>query len=546
MDIKSIATTPDLFLRAQQQQQIEQISALAKTLGLKTGDQFIAQVEKVSQATPAERAELLKVIEAKLAQLNKNSAAPAVKALIAQLMEQKTLLQAPQLKLLSMTVSNPLAPQLASAPPVNLLGFGSAPAAVGQILLMQLAANQRLQILEPITSDQLNKVTDLIAKLQNEGRALPASLLTILQQPPASGVSGESGVKAQQALAESLRQLLPVKDRAQELLGTLPKLMQFLQQLPPSTRSEWLSSELQVSLKILTNHLQLKDQLSNPKLLATVLNNNGQQFEQKLTQALGLNSSTLGLSLANTTVGENTNRPAISLDKFATQDLKGALLGVLQHLEKELAGSSTALIPLSDSAKLTIAGTLPQLLAFLMQKQPAELNQKQLRTQLVLLLHQYTLGSLAKIQLQQIHTLSHQLTQNDQPQPTQSWQMEVPVRHGQEVHPLTIHLEQQWVEDPNESNRKDTKRIRQWNVMLGFDLPDVGRFYAQLALLNEQLSIKFWAEQEQTLQRARTQLDDFKNQLEQQGIHLTSLQCMAGLPPMPKMSLNYSLVDVKT
>ncbi|HEX7762096.1 MAG TPA: hypothetical protein VF433_00570, partial [Cellvibrio sp.] len=77
MDIHSIANKSDLTLRNQQQIQIEQISALAKTLGLKTGDQFIAQVEKVTQATPAERAELVKSIEAALTQLNKNSSAPA-------------------------------------------------------------------------------------------------------------------------------------------------------------------------------------------------------------------------------------------------------------------------------------------------------------------------------------------------------------------------------------------------------------------------------------------------------------------------------------
>lgn len=568
MDINAIANKSDLSLRSQQQVQIEQISALAKTLRLKTGDQFIAQVEKVTQANPTERAELLKSIETALTQLNKNSAAPAVKAVLAQLLEQKALAQTPNLKLISLTASNPLQASATTALPAstNLLSYSAESFTIGQTLLLQLTANQRVQILEPITNEQLNKVMSLITSLQSEGKTLPASLLDVLRTVQQGSVQEQLAVKAQNAISESLRQLLPVKDRGQNLLEALPKLIQFVQQLPPASRGEWLSSELQSALKTVTNHIRLTDQLTNPKLLETTLNNNGQRFEQKLAQTLGLvattntttpsNSNLLSgkllaagatSGLATGVVANGAKTPTINLDKVIAQDLKGALLGVLHQLERELVVSSAAAqLPISETGKLNLAGALPQLLAFMMQKQPAELSQKQLRAQLVILMHQYTLGSLAKIQLQQIHTLSHQLTQTDQPQPTQSWQMEIPVRQGQDVHPLSIQLEQKWVEDPNESNQKETKRVRQWNVMLGFDLPEVGKFYAQLALLNERLSVKFWAEQEKTLLQAQTRLDTFQAQLEQQGIQIAQLQCVPGLPPRPKMSVNYSLVDVKT
>lgn len=591
MDINAITNKSDLSLRSQQQIQIEQVSALAKTLGLKTGDQFIAQVEKVTQASPAERAELLKSIETALTQLNKNSAAPAVKAVLAQLLEQKALAQTPSLKLINLAVSNPLQTSTSATPPVptHLLSYSIEPVSVGQSLLLQLTANQRIQILEPIAHEQLNKVISLITSLQSEGKALPASLLDVLRSVQQGSVQEQLAVKAQNAISESLRQLLPVKDRGQDLLEALPKLTQFVQQMPPASRGEWLSSELQGALKTVANHIRLTDQLTNPKLLQTTLNNNGQRFEQKLAQALGLVMATanatvqpadkqilvttaaqagLGASasasdknqlanklltagatnlLAAGVVANGSKTPVINLDKIIAQDLKGALLGVLHQLERELvASSAAALVPISETGKLNLAGALPQLLAFMMQKQPAELNQKQLRAQLVMLMHQYTLGSLAKIQLQQIHTLSHQLTQTDQPQPTQSWQMEIPVRQGQDVHPLTIQLEQKWVEDSEESTEKEAKRVRQWNVMLGFDLPAAGKLYAQLALLNERLSVKFWAEQERTLQQAQARLDTFKAQLEKEGIQIAQLQCVPGLPPTPKMSVNYSLVDIKT
>lgn len=586
MDINPIANKSDLPLRSQQQAHIEQISALAKSLGLKTGDQFIAQVEKVSQANPAERAELLKSIETALAQLNKNSSAPAVQTLVAQLLEQKNLAQQPNVKLISLSVSNPLQPANGAPTPTtnNLLSYGTEPVTTGQILLMQLSTNQRVQILEPITSAQLDKTMALIALLKSEGKALPASLVEVLRTIQQGSTQEALVIKAQQAISESLRQLLPLKDRGQDLLSTLPTLTQFVQQLPPASRSEWLSSELQTSLKTLANHIRLNNQLNNPKLLEMVLNNNGQRFEQKLAQTLDAvattnssspsdkqvarhgatqqlltslatskNALTNALTTNSTNIGKqdalagNTKIPPTNLDKLATQDLKGALLGVLHQLQRELAATSAAAsIPISESGKLNLAGALPQLLAFMMQRQPTELNQKQLRAQLAMLMHQYTLGSLAKIQLRQIHSISHQLTQTDQPLPTQSWQMEIPVRHGQDVHPLNIQLEQKWVEDSDETDSKNVKRVRQWNVMLGFDLPNLGHFYAQLGLLGERLSVKFWAEQENTLKEAQVRLDALKAQFETEGIQITQLQCVPGLPPTQKISLNYSLVDIKT
>jgi hypothetical protein len=145
-----------------------------------------------------------------------------------------------------------------------------------------------------------------------------------------------------------------------------------------------------------------------------------------------------------------------------------------------------------------------------------------------------------------MHTLNHQLGQADQVQPTSSWQFEVPVRQGQDVHPLHIQIEQQWVEEQSENAEHNTNRVRQWNVMLSFDLPLIGRFYAQLILLGENLSAKFWAEHEDTLLEAKNKIDGLKTQLEAEGIQVTQMQCVTGLPPKPKVALGYSLVDIKT
>lgn len=611
MELSSIT---DKLVQNAQRAQIEQIMAITKVLGLKVGSQFLADVQKVTQATPEERAQLVKSIEANLAQLNKNSAAPAIRALISELEAQKNIAQTTTVKLVTLSINTP-APVNSGAPtttipPVplttNLLTYTNQPLQVGQTLLMQLSEGQRLQLLQPLTKAEIATFNALLqaGNLQTattnatQAQANPASTNNLVNSPLATllnnGITKENlsavleqnklaTVKTTEVIGETLRRLLPQKDKGQDLLASLPKITQFIQQLPLTERKEWLSSQVQQSLKTLANHIRLSDQLTNPKLVEMTLKNNGQSFEHKLAQLMtGQKNNELSLSPATasspqknptTTVTNTPNTasgtmspllnpgnqstaankhnipPQVSIEKMAAQDLKGALLGLLHQLDTELETAKPVLAgsPLTaDLNKNLLAIALPQFLGMLANKQQGELSQKQLRTQLVMLMHQYTLGSIAKIQLQQVHTLNHQLGQADQAQPTQSWQFEVPVRQGQDVHPLHIQMEQQWVDEQNESTEQNNTRVRQWNVMLSFDLPLIGQFYAQLTLLGDNLSAKFWAENENTLLEAKDKIDGLKTQLEQEGIQVTQMQCVPGLPPKPKMSFSYSLVDIKT
>ncbi|WP_331352441.1 flagellar hook-length control protein FliK [Cellvibrio sp. UBA7671] len=616
MELSSIT---DKLVQNVQRAQIEQIMSITKVLGLKVGSQFLADVQKVTQATPEERAQLVKSIEANLAQLNKNSAAPAIKALIRELETHKNIAQTPGVKLVTLTV-NTLATVIPSVPatttppaPVaaTLLTYTNQPLQIGQTLLMQLSEGQRLQLLQPLTKAEIATFNALLqignlpttttpnttqantnpvntnnlnhsqlatSTLLNDGVITKENVSAVLEQ------NKLAATKTTEVIGETLRRLLPQKDKGQDLLASLPKITQFIQQLPLAERKEWLSSQVQQSLKTLANHIRLSDQLTNPKLVEMTLKNNGQSFEHKLAQFVtGKQSSeavstfstgallaqknspptsttpvnpasTVNSALLTTHMSPGANnKTTISaqnpVEKIATQDLKGALLGLLHQLDTELETTKPTLpgSPLATEInKNVLAIALPQFLGMLTHKQQGELSQKQLRTQLVMLMHQYTLGSIAKIQLQQVHTLNHQLGQADQAQPTQSWQFEIPVRQGQDVHPLHIQIEQQWVEEQNENAEKNSARVRQWNVMLSFDLPLIGQFYAQLTLLGDNLSAKFWAENENTLQEAKNKIDGLKTQLEREGIQVAQMQCVPGLPPKPKMSFSYSLVDVKT
>lgn len=555
-----LSSVTDKLVHNLQRAQIEQVVAVTKALGLKVGSHFLADVQKVTRATPDERAQLIKSIEANLTQLNKNSAAPAIQALIRELESQKNIVQTPGVKLaaLSVNIPTPTTTGSTSTPPAlptTLLVYTNQPVQTGQTLLMQLGEGQRLQLLQPLTKAEVASFQALlqIGTLPNSAISNPTNTGNTAAIPN-NGLSSE----ATDAIGETLRLLLPQKDKGQDLLASLPKITQFIQQLPIAERKEWLSSQVQQSLKTLANHIRLSDQLTNPKLVEMTLKNNGQSFENKLAQLITAQqvptpvSSTMTNTspvAGNKSVNNQTIAPQNSVEKIASQDLKGALLGLLHQLDSELDTSKLAPVGTSlaaDANKNLLPIALPQFLGMLANKQQGELNQKQLRTQLVMLLHQYTLGSIGKIQLQQVHALNHQLGQADQAQPTQSWQFEIPVRQGHEVHPLHIQMEQQWIEEQNSNAEQNNTRARQWNIMLGFDLPVIGKFYAQLLLLGDSLSAKFWAENENTLLDAKNRIDGLKAQLEHEGIKVTQLQWVPGLPPKPKMSISYSLVDIKT
>ena len=588
----------DNLLKNLQQRQVEQVQLISKLVGVKLGESFIAQVQQLTQASPTEREELLEQINRQLQQLNPNSSAPATKALINQLLSQQAMVQSNPLLLVRLEAmgSNPGL----SNPLSNLVAYSNQPLVQGQILLIKLDANQRLVILGSLAGiAQAQLAATLLSSSQassSQPSSVPASSaqaaiqMANLLQPLAKIAPAPALTQAtnntQDILRTSLSNLLPRKDQGADLLSQVQLVLQQAQQLPVQERSQWFSSQLQQALKTLANQLRNPAELGQPKLIAQALRNSGVFFEHKLAQTLANNSAPqattnaqqqTSANLAQTRVLNSLNQasaPAISpsaatanvkaapstqaatpTDALLRQDLKGALLAVLHSLEQELLpllppGSQPGSLVATAAKPSALNNVLAQLLGWhlLPEGQEREATQKKLRNQLLLLLHQQTLGSLAKIQLQQLHSLNHQLEQADSPLPGQSWQLEIPLRQGQELQHLHLHLEYQWVDEQKkeEANETPANKIRQWQVMLSFDMASLGKFYVQLTLAGKSLSANFWAEQQATLEKARARLAQLQQQLEQEGLEINAMQCLSGLPPQPKISLGYSLVDVKT
>ncbi|WP_027331134.1 flagellar hook-length control protein FliK [Marinimicrobium agarilyticum] len=331
-----------------------------------------------------------------------------------------------------------------------------------------------------------------------------------------------------QALLETLRRALPLKDQP-DLTPQLPKI----QSLTYMQQRQLLSPTLQQALRQVAQQIRHPLQLAQPKALRQSVENSGVQLEQKLMRALQEQKAT--------TEGQAPRPEATRGETIArtlANDWKGALLKVLSSTRTELGrlGQSPEFQRPSEL-------NLTQLLQQLSARPAPELADRSLRTQLLQMVHQLTLNSLARVQFQQSQGLAQQFAPADAGQPVQTWTMDIPLRFGQDVLPLMLRFEPEAGQD--EAGQRSGK-IRQWQVQLSFELPEAGHFYAQITVREQQVATRLWAEQPQTADTIRTRLNDLQHRLEKEGIEVTKLECHTGTPPRPMTDIHYSLVDITT
>ncbi len=601
MDISSI--TQDI-LKGLAQKNYDQLIALSRTLNLIVGKTLIATVSSTQPVTPAERDQLLQQTTAALTALKQqlvtlNHPPPTLTNEIGRLIQQQQLIQSPALKWVTLIINNQA-----------LLTYSDRPLEPGKALEIQLQTPQKLVIVEsgsqtntktinpssnfsvttPSASGMAQAVSSALTANQNgitnqseDARLISAAKFTTsanvndLPQTnkmdknlaayaarptyptplPLSSSPPKQEIRREQVVVtENLRKLLPQQDTRNLLFAVINKL----EQLPRAQKQQILGKSLEEALKSAAEHIRTPHQLSNPKILAHIIKNSGLFFENKLA------SINKEIDNPKTTSANNSEK---NLTAFYAQDKKGATLNLLNKvtidlaeelteknaiqtnklpLEKNLASVFTSAIPgAAKDSKALSSETITELIQHLLNKPLRELTHKELRTQLLALLQQHTAHSLNKIQLQQLQSLSQELEVKETAQSTSSWQLDIPVKHHNDIHHLHLYLEREWIESPQEhENKKNGEKIKQWSVTLSFDLPTLGEFSAQLSIINTHVRAVLWAERENTFTEVRQHIEGLRKQLESEGIVVKQLQCIHGKPPQKPRKLSYSLIDIST
>ncbi len=157
-------------------------------------------------------------------------------------------------------------------------------------------------------------------------------------------------------------------------------------------------------------------------------------------------------------------------------------------------------------------------------------------------------GALSRLQSHQLGSLEQTRATAEGNQLT-TWQLEIPVRTGQDIMPLQVKVQR---EDTPEEGKADDKggnevkesREKLWKIELAFDLEPLGALQVQAQLLRGSLSSQLWAERPDSAELISQQLGYLRERLFASGLEVGELACNHGAPPQgPRTTLEQRWID---
>ncbi|MCG2580422.1 MAG: flagellar hook-length control protein FliK [Marinobacter sp.] len=155
-------------------------------------------------------------------------------------------------------------------------------------------------------------------------------------------------------------------------------------------------------------------------------------------------------------------------------------------------------------------------------------------------------GMLNRITVNQLHSqvLSARTTA-DTPAPVSTLLLELPwVTPQNEPRVAQLRIEHENPETDS-AGKQRTAGIAEWRLSLAMDLDDAGPVHFDVALRQEQVSARVWAEKQSTLRQVQQELPMLYQSLSELGLEVTDLDCRRGSPQGATTRLEHRLVDTK-
>lgn len=129
--------------------------------------------------------------------------------------------------------------------------------------------------------------------------------------------------------------------------------------------------------------------------------------------------------------------------------------------------------------------------------------------------------------------------------PTATWLLELPwLNTEQQPRLAQLRIEHE-ARDREDQHRGGKRHIAQWRFSLAMDLDEMGPLYFEVALQQEQVSARVWAERSQTLTRVEDQLPQLRQGFRDLGLDVLDLDCRKGKPQGARTQLEHRLVDIR-
>ncbi len=561
-----------------QQQLISQLSQNLKGQNLlneqllSPGTRLQAQVELATKVTPELRARLITLLSS---QEPTQSAGKKSIDLTKAPLDQSAIKTPPspqQEKLGALLKQQQLTQQQLFAVQLKVLGkslltFSTASLSPKDRINVIVREDRQLQLIKtPIA--KTNTQTESKGTPLSSTTAQPLSKTQTIQQSAAikTYVSSEGSQQLDNKSAivrSALRHYMPAQKPVAESVSNIQSLVAASKASPPNSIPRDISHLVQRLSTLLTTAPTIT-QLSQPQSLKNSITQSGAFLEPKLanlfTRAASLSSALTTITNNEPSIIGKKNSASSSVENTHQTNTKNSPELKPQDIKAELLKLINDVALLSKNVPLDTKksdGNVDKLIRSFFSfspEQKAKPSTKEVpqnaAARIAAAIQPSLFSALARISTLQLQRLTH--IQQEGGASTFGSFMELPVRVGEHVYPLTLHIQEREYEDKQDKHNKNSKKKdprelkKRWHVFLEFDLDELGMFASDISVDDTVVKTTLWVQKTPLWKASQAHIDTLKADLENSGITVDSLVCQQGKAPDKEIRIEQSLVDIRT
>ncbi len=559
-----------------QQQLISQLSQNLKGQNLlneellSPGTRLQAQVAVIAKVTPKLRARLITLLsnqEPASGEVKKNS--DLAKPHIDQ-NGLKTPTNTQQEKLGGLLKLQQLNQQQLFAVQLKILGkslltFSTTPLSPKDRIDVVVREDRQLQLIKPSNSETNNQTKSKGSSTGEATHPLMAKVQTTPHSTALKSYTNSQNTKnfdnKSLILGAALRHYMPLQKPVADGVSSVQSLVAASKASPPNSVPREISNLVQRLSVLLTTSPSIT-QLSEPQSLKNSITQSGAFLESRLAHILSRTSS-LNFALTSRPNNEPSTNGKNALNSSTTpplagsgkstelkpQDIKAELIRLINDVE-----SLSKNVP-PDTKKSD--GNLDKLIRSFFSfstEQKAKPLTKELpqnaAARIAAAIQPSLFSALARISTLQLQRLIH--VQQEGGASTFGSFIELPVRVGEQVYPLSLHIQEREYDDKNEKDKQNKKKKdprelkKRWHVFLEFDLDELGMFASDICVEESVVKTTLWVQKTPLWQASQAHINSLKTELENSGITVDSLVCQQGKAPEKEIRIEQSLVDIRT
>lgn len=396
-----------------------------------------------------------------------------------------------------------------------------------------------------------NKEQPLQTQSQN-AKSIPENHIKA-EGKPLSTLEGKANqntltAKDLEILHSGLKRYLPSQGKISDTLSQLQKIDSLLKTHTNFLEKVGYSGNIQQVLRLIDTMVArspVMEDIIRPQTLKRTIENSGVLLESKITAAKSFVNNTNGGSDVKTISPHQAGRDNVSID--LQKDTKAELLRLLN-----LIASVTSPSSIQGGKQTHIPSNIDKLILDLFSTKQGQQVLPNIADQQSFAknLQPAIFSSLAKISSLQIRHLIQSHSEGSFS--STGGLFELPVRVGDYVFPLTLHIHEKSPEEKNSKEKKENDKKREsmlkrcWHVYMEFDLDELGLFASDIAVQDQHIKTKLWVQAQSLWSESRENLDVLKSDLNKKGIEVDELICLRGKPPEKSIKINSSLVDIRT